>query len=109
MTTTTDLKNSSSVLAQAIARMTEALGSDAVLLDEIQVKDFHDPYEGEDAKSTSLPSWSSPPLSKKFKPWSGSPANFKSSSGHHPPDATTATVARPRCQRLRCLEPAPYE
>ncbi|ALO67259.1 hypothetical protein AS189_13060 [Arthrobacter alpinus] len=50
MTTTTDLKNSSSVLTQAIARMTEALGSDAVLLDEIQVKDFHDPYEGEDAQ-----------------------------------------------------------
>ena len=50
MTTTTEINNSSSVLAKAIARMTEVLGADAVLLDESQVKDFRDPYEGDDAK-----------------------------------------------------------
>ena len=50
MTTTTELNSSSSVLTKAIARMTEALGADAVLLDDSQVKDFRDPYEGDDAK-----------------------------------------------------------
>ncbi|MGV9734888.1 FAD-binding oxidoreductase [Rhodococcus aetherivorans] len=36
-------------LAEAVARFTDLLGADGVLLDEESVREFHDPYEGADA------------------------------------------------------------
>ncbi|MEC3853896.1 FAD-binding oxidoreductase [Paenarthrobacter ureafaciens] len=49
MTSTADLMGSAPMLDQAIARMVEVLGEDSVLTQEQQVREFHDPYEGEGA------------------------------------------------------------
>jgi len=100
---------SASSLARAVDAFAAALGEDAVLTSERELREFRDPYEyrGSDAFDASAVVVPTP--SSRSRRWSGSPTSTRAPVDVRPGPQQHLRRARPEGPRLRPREPAADE